>query len=164
MKNSEFVAWLQTRSETEKTNLLERMEGMLKTSESDLPPEVCPICGAEHPKLIKKGKSNGKQRYLHVDPSCNIKFTYDTNKITSWMRVTDGEFMMIAKDTMNGVAERVTAVKLNRSPACIHSNRMKFLKYLTKSLHEEERMDLEMFFHKTNPTPITHKEMMIKIG
>lgn len=104
-------------------------------------PDICPVCGEEHPKLIKKGfvgKDHKKQRFLHVSPNCNHKFVYDSKTITSWMKIGKDEFLEICMDTLNLVSIKTTAARLNRSINCVFENRHKFLCLLEEILKKEK--------------------------
>ena len=89
-------------------------------------PYQCPYCHKKT-KMIKKGFSRGKQRYLCMD--CYHKFTYDSHMITSFLKINVDEFIEICIDTLTMVPIHKTAARLNRS---------KFLSMLEKYLESEK--------------------------
>lgn len=151
MNRTEFTRIFKTMSASEREEIHEKIISLLhrRSSMDEQKPLVCPICGMKDPVLIKKGKSNGKQRYLHKDSSCKRKFTYDTNSFTSWMRIPEEEFIVIVEDTLNGVPEKETAYKIQRSMACVVNNRHRFWDALEEIFPQEERKKMSDEEHST---------------
>lgn len=85
MRQSEMlVAYSKlTRSQKDRIERMVRDLVCMNAQLKEEKPNICPVCGEKHPKLIKKGVAGKKQRYLHVSNSCNRKFVYDSNTITS---------------------------------------------------------------------------------
>lgn len=125
-------------------------------------PIVCPHCMKET-KLIKKGFSHHKQRYLCKN--CNHKFTYDSHMITSYMKIGNDEFIEICRDTLTLVPIAQTASRLNRSIPCVFYNRHKFLSLLEDYIkNEEEKVSGtiefdETYIHESNKgSQFTHRK------
>lgn len=87
-------------------------------------PDLCPCCGKKT-SMIKKGFNKGKQRYQCND--CLKIFTYDSKTITSRMKISTSTFKEILIDTLNCVALRTTAARLNISVQTVFNNRHKIL-------------------------------------
>lgn len=61
-------------------------------------PCFCPKCGRQDARFIRKGFSNGKQRYQCK--SCLKKFTFDANYITSWSHQSTDKWIVAIEDTL----------------------------------------------------------------
>ena len=123
-------------SDRQKCEIYRKIEDFIFTNKliEDTTPYKCPVCGKKA-RVIKKGKQNGKQRYCCCN--CHHKFTYDSNTITSCMKITKEEFLEICMDTISMIPIAETAKRLHRSIPCVFNNRHKFLYVLEHYLASE---------------------------
>lgn len=101
-------------------------------------PDTCPICN-EQSFIIKKGKQAGKQRYLCK--LCGHKFTYDTQTVTSCLKISREQFVEICLDTLECHSLMYTAARLNVHTSTVFNNRHRFLTLLEEIL---DTSDIEL--------------------
>ena len=127
MRQSEVLKEFSRLTDTQKERISRSMKDMIMMNE-DLrseKPEVCPVCGAVHPHMRRRGMHGGKMRWSCCE--CGHRFTYDSHTITSNLKISKDVFMEICIDTLNLVPIKVTAARLNVSVHCVFNNRHKFL-------------------------------------
>ena len=137
MTHNDLLASFSLLTDRQKQQIIKKIEDFIFTNEliDDTTPNKCPYCGKED-SIIKKGKQNNKQRYYCKN--CQHKFTYDSDTITSYMKISKEEFLEICMDTIFMIPIAETAKRLDRSIRCVFNNRHKFLYALEHHLIDEE--------------------------
>ncbi len=107
--------------------------------------EVCPKCGAVHPRLLKGGKTaGGKQMYRCKE--CNSRFVADYNEITFNSRLSRGQWNEAIKCSIRGDSLDVTAAKCEVVHSTAFKMRHKIMAFLEKnedSIQVAEEVELD---------------------
>ena len=101
MEINEIALFAAKLTEYQKKNVISLIIKYLDLNEeiSDTKPCSCPRCGSDV-RFIRKGFSNGKQRYQCK--SCGAKFTFDAGKITAHSHQSPDKWVVAIEDTFNG--------------------------------------------------------------
>ena len=101
--------------------------------------DMCPKCGAIHPRLIRGGKSHsGKQMYRCKE--CDKRFTYDNGHLTWHSHQSYDKWSMFIKSTLEHGSLLTNSALINVSPSTAFRMRHKFLSFLS-ILTEEKKID-----------------------
>lgn len=96
---------------------------------------ICPYCGVEEPKIIRKGFLNGKQRVQCQQ--CNHKFVHTLGKLRYHSHQSEASWSTVILDTLNAVSLLETAAKINCSADTVFHMRHKFLLCLQTQLIQD---------------------------
>lgn len=109
----------------------------LNSEYENIQPDICPFCN-QHSKMIKKGFRKDKQRFQCKE--CGHIFAYDSHTITACLKIEKSKFYEIVLDTLNFVAIKTTAARLDLSVQTVFENRHKLLCALEALLDKEPEL------------------------
>lgn len=138
MKQQELLKTLAQLSQNQRKRLEIWLKDQFNLNEElkNTRPPVCPHCHKES-RMIKKGILNNKQRYQCKE--CGKLFIYDSQTITSYMKIKKDVFYEIVLDTLNGYSLKYTAARLDLPVKTVFFNRHKFLCFLQEYLDRENQ-------------------------
>jgi len=99
---------------------------------------VCPVCGVNEPRIIKKGFLNGKQRYQCKE--CGYKFVSTRGKLSYNSKQSEEHWSIFILDTLNAVPLLQTAAELDCYVDTIFNMRHKLLILLEKLIYEHDKV------------------------
>ena len=101
--------------------------------------DMCPKCGAVHPRLIKGGKSHsGKQMYRCKE--CDKRFTYDNGHLTWYSHQPYDKWSMFIKSTLEHGSLLTNSALIDVSPSAAFRMRHELLSFL-RLITEEKTID-----------------------
>ena len=101
--------------------------------------DMCPKCGAVHPRLIKGGKSHsGKQMYRCKE--CDKRFTYDNGHLTWYSHQPYDKWSMFIKSTLEHGPLLTNSALIDVSPSTAFRMRHELLSFL-RLITEEKTID-----------------------
>ncbi len=102
-----------------------------RDEEENIPFDVCPKCGKEHPHLSKGGKTEGgKQMYRCKE--CGARFVADYHEVTFHSRLSKEQWNEAIKSSVSGDSLDVTAEKCEVSHRTAFNMRHKIMAFLEK--------------------------------
>jgi len=99
---------------------------------------VCPICGVNEPRIIKKGFLGGKQRVLCKE--CGRKFVTTRGRLNYHSQQNEASWSIVILDTLNAVPLHKTAAQIDCSVDTAFQLRHKFLLLLEQLLFEQNEV------------------------
>lgn len=96
---------------------------------------VCPVCGVNESRIIKKGFQVGKQRVLCKD--CGHKFVTTCGRLNYNSQQSEEHWSMVILDTLNAISLHETAAQIDCSEDTVFHMRHKFLLLLEQLLFEQ---------------------------
>ncbi len=100
--------------------------------------DICPKCGAVHPRLIKGGKTRkGKQMYRCKE--CNSRFVVDYNEVTFHSRLSKSQWSDAVKSAVTGDSIVYTAELCGISVSTSFKMRHKIMSFLEK---DEDKIEV----------------------
>ena len=96
---------------------------------------VCPACGVNEPRIIKKGFLGGKQRVLCKE--CGCKFVTTCGRLNYNSHQSEESWSIVILDTLNTIPLHATAAPIDCSEDTVFHMRHKFLLLLEQLLFEQ---------------------------
>lgn len=139
MEINEIALYATKLTEYQKENVISLITKYLNLNEeiSDTRPSSCPKCGSDI-RFIRKGFSNGKQRYQCKN--CGAKFTFDTGKITAHSHQSPDKWIVAVEDTLNGSSIDDLAEHINVYHSTAFNIRHKILNALENLISEVDSL------------------------
>lgn len=139
MEINEITSFATKLTEYQKKNVISLITKYLDLNEeiSDTKPCSCPRCGSDM-RFIRKGFSNGKQRYQCK--SCGAKFTFDAGKITAHSHQTPDKWVVAIEDTFDGSSIDVLADHLGVYHSTAFNIRHKILNALENLISDVDSL------------------------
>lgn len=164
MSTRELTAVISSLTEYQVQSVVKQIKQYLVLNEElqDTYPKVCPCCGTEDGRFIKKGFQHGKQRYQCK--SCESKFTFDTGRVTSGSHMGPDAWAVVIEDTLSLQPLRITEQKLSVSHPTAWNMRHKLLVFMESIINRSEFLeplveaDETYVLESQKGTKVTHRK------
>ena len=96
--------------------------------------EICPKCGAVHPRLTKAGFTAAGKQMLRCH-ECGKRFVIDHGELTYYSHQSQAKWDDLILETQNGNSMKETAVKINVHETIAFRMRPKYLHSLEQTVY-----------------------------